>query len=77
MQINTQYLKNILKLKGFQLRDIASLLEIESVNLSHRVNNHKDFKLDEVKTISDYLELTDNELMEIFFPERRKLNEMV
>lgn len=68
MLINTHELKNTLKLKGFSVSDIATLLDLSRQNLSLRINNKTDFRLDEVQIISDYLELNDKEIINIFFP---------
>jgi DNA-binding Xre family transcriptional regulator len=55
--------------KGKSKKDIAQLLGVSMQTIYNKVNNVVDFKAQEVRAICDYLELTTEEMIEIFFAE--------
>ena len=65
--------KNILKLKlslkEKTQKDLAKALGLSKVSVSKKVNGLLRFSLPEVKKVKDYLDLTNDEVVEIFINE--------
>lgn len=53
--------------KGKNLKQIASMLNINNVTLWRKMNGESEFSREEIQVIKDALELTQNEAFEIFF----------
>ena len=67
--IQKNILKSKLSLKEKTQKDLAKALGLSKVSVSKKVNGLSRFSLPEVKKIKDYLELTDDEVVEIFINE--------
>lgn len=67
--IQKNILKSKLSLKEKTQKDLAKALGLSKVSVSKKVNGLLRFSLPEVKKIKDYLELTDDEVVEIFINE--------
>lgn len=67
--IQKNILKSKLSLKEKTQKDLAKVLGLSKVSVSKKVNGLSRFSLPEVKKIKDYLELTDDEVVEIFINE--------
>ena len=55
--------------KGKNLREVANVLNISSVTLWRKMNGESEFSREEIQTIKNMLNLTQNEAFEIFFAE--------
>ena len=55
--------------KGKNLKQIASMLNINNVTLWRKMNGESEFSREEIQTIKNMLNLTQNEAFEIFFAE--------
>ena len=64
---NTVKFEIILLSKGKTKKDIANVLGISLQALYNKINNVVDFKTREVDKIVEYLKLTIEEMIEIFF----------
>ena len=67
--IQKNILKSKLSLKEKTQKDLAKVLGLSKVSVSKKANGLSRFSLPEVKKIKDYLELTDDEVVEIFINE--------
>lgn len=65
--VNKQRLVDAIKARGLRLDFIAEKLEISRQTLSDKINNKKQFKLGEIQTLVKVLNLTPEEVDEIFF----------
>ncbi len=61
--------KYSIMVKGKNLREVASVLNISSVTLWRKMNGGSEFSREEIQTIKNMLNLTQNEAFEIFFAE--------
>ena len=61
--------KYSIMVKGKNLREVASVLNIISVTLWRKMNGESEFSREEIQTIKNMLNLTQNEAFEIFFAE--------
>ena len=64
--IQKNILKSKLSLKEKTQKDLAKALGLSKVSLSKKVNGLLRFSLPEVKKVKDYLDLTNDEVVEIF-----------
>ena len=64
--IQKNILKSRLSLKGKTQKDLAKALGLSKVSVSKKVNGLLRFSLPEVKKVKDYLDLTNDEVVEIF-----------
>lgn len=55
--------------KGKNLREVASVLNISNVTLWRKMNGESEFSREEIQTIKNMLNLTQDEAFEIFFAE--------
>lgn len=53
--------------KGYTAEKLAKKLGIGKTSMSYKMNDHKPFNLNEIKLIMNYLGLTNNDMLEIFF----------
>lgn len=53
--------------KNKSVKDVAKILNISDGSLYKRIRGENDFKCHEAKLIKDYLNLSEKELIEIFF----------
>ena len=67
--IQKNILKSRLSLKGKTQKDLAKTLGLSKVSISKKVNGTIKFSLNEVKKIKEYLNLTNDEVVEIFINE--------
>ena len=64
--IQKNILKSKLSLKEKTQKDLAKVLGLSKVSVSKKVNGLLRFSLPEVKKVKDYLDLTNDEVVEIF-----------
>lgn len=64
--IQKNILKSKLSLKEKTQKDLAKALGLSKVSVSKKVNGLLRFSLPEVKKVKDYLDLTNDEVAEIF-----------
>ena len=64
---DTTYLKVKMTIKGVTNRELARILGISECNFSRKLNNRTNWSVDQIKTVSKYLNLSDKELGKIFF----------
>ena len=64
--IQKNILKSKLSLKEKTQKDLAKALGLSKVSVSKKVNRLLRFSLPEVKKVKDYLDLTNDEVVEIF-----------
>ena len=67
--IQKNILKSKLSLKEKTQKDLAKVLGLSKVSVSKKVNGLSRFSLPEVKKVKDYLDLTNDEVVEIFINE--------
>ena len=67
--IQKNILKSKLSLKEKTQTDLAKALGLSKVSVSKKVNGLLRFSLPEVKKVKDYLDLTNDEVVEIFINE--------
>ena len=67
--IQKNILKSKLSLKEKTQKDLAKALGLSKVSVSKKVNGLLIFSLPEVKKVKDYLDLTNDEVVEIFINE--------
>ena len=67
--IQKNILKSKLSLKEKTQKDLAKSLGLSKVSVSKKVNGVLRFSLPEVKKVKDYLDLTNDEVVEIFINE--------
>ena len=67
--IQKNILKSKLSLKEKTQKDLAKALGLSKVSVSKKVNGLLRFSLPEVKKVKDYLDLTNDEVVEIFLNE--------
>ena len=67
--IQKNILKSKLSLKEKTQKDLAKALGLSKVSVSKKVNGLLRFSLPEVKKVKDYLDLTNDEVGEIFINE--------
>jgi DNA-binding XRE family transcriptional regulator len=67
---DTKKLEIVLLEKGKNKKDLANLLGVSLQTIYNKINNLVDFKTQEVKAITIFLELTHEKMMEIFFAEK-------
>lgn len=65
--VNKQRLVDAIKARGLRLDFIAEKLGISRQTLSDKINNKKQFKLGEIQTLVKVLNLTPEEVDDIFF----------
>lgn len=68
--IQKNILKSKLSLKEKTQKDLAKALGLSKVSVSKKVNGLLRFSLPEVKKVKDYLDLTNDEVVEIFINEK-------
>ena len=66
-QMNTKLLKSIMVLNDDNLFTLATHLGLSRQTLSLKIDGISDFRLNEVRGIRDKYQLSDSEVMEIFF----------
>ena len=64
--IQKNILKSKLSLKEKTQKDLTKALGLSKVSISKKVNGLLRFSLPEVKKVKDYLDLTNDEVVEIF-----------
>ena len=67
--IQKNILKSKLSLKEKTQKDLAKALGLSKVSVSKKVNGLLRFSLPEVTKVKDYLDLTNDEVVEIFINE--------
>lgn len=67
--IQKNILKSKLSLKEKTQKDLTKALGLSKVSISKKVNGLLRFSLPEVKKVKDYLDLTNDEVVEIFINE--------
>ena len=67
--IQKNILKSKISLKEKTQKDLAKALGLSKVSVSKKVNGLLRFSLPEVKKVKDYLDLTNDEVVEIFINE--------
>lgn len=65
--MNTNLLKSIMVLNGDNIKTLAQKLQMSRQTLSLKIDGINDFKLSEVKKICKIYELTENEMLKVFF----------
>lgn len=65
--MDTRLLKSILVLKGYKAQEIAAALKISRVTLYRKLELKNEFTRWEIKQLSEILELTPAEIIDIFF----------
>lgn len=65
--MNTNLLKSIMVLNGDNIKTLALKLNLSRQTLSLKIDGINDFKLSEVKKICKLYELTEKEMLQIFF----------
>ncbi|MCR5738905.1 MAG: hypothetical protein K6G43_03735 [Lachnospiraceae bacterium] len=64
---NTAKLNEIIRVSGLDRAFIAQMLGISSSSFENRVNGHREFKSADISIMRDLLNLSNDQLMEIFF----------
>lgn len=65
---NSLKLRSILLEKGFtQQNQIAELLGISDATFNYKLNNKREFKVSEIKKLTEILDLSNEQVNEIFF----------
>lgn len=64
---NTQLFKSYLVLRGITIQELSEMVDIPTSTLSNKINNKNDFKTSEVNAIAKKLDLTQEQIMEVFF----------
>lgn len=64
---DTKALEIVLLEKDKSKKDLAELLGVSMQTIYNKINNVVDFKTQEVKAITEFLQLTQEEMMAIFF----------
>ncbi|MBW9212826.1 MULTISPECIES: helix-turn-helix transcriptional regulator [Terrabacteria group] len=65
--MNTQELKGLLVAKGYTYSDISNKLGISLTAFTRKMNGVTQFKQDEIKNISSILNLSDSQIILVFF----------
>ena len=73
--MNLQKLKEIINEKGFKFDFIAKKLNITSETFSRKMNGKNEFKISEVKTLNELLNLNELEYKNIFLKDGCTLNQ--
>ena len=66
MKLDYKKIKKVIKEKGYRHDFIAKKMNISKLSLSYKLNCKIDFWTEEIKMLSDILDLTPQEKMEIF-----------
>ncbi len=64
---NTQLFKSYLVLRDITIQELSELVDIPVSTLSNKINNKNDFKAPEIDAIAEKLDLTQDQIMEVFF----------
>lgn len=64
---NTNLLKSVIVAKGYTQEQIAELLGLSNATFNYKLNNKTEFKASEIKKLSEFLHLTEEETCSIFF----------
>lgn len=64
---NTLKLRALMLEKGFTQGQLAKLLEISEQSLNYKINNKREFKASEIKTLVSLLHIPMEEVDRIFF----------
>ena len=67
MMTNTELLRGRIKDKGLKLGFIAESCNITRAGLAKKLNNETDFRAGEINVLKNVLDLTNDEVVEIFF----------
>lgn len=65
--MNLDKLKGKLKEKRLSYNKVAEILGVSTTTVNSKMNGETRFYLEEIRTLSDYLGLTDEEKVKIFF----------
>lgn len=65
--MNLDKLKGKLKEKRLSYQKVAEILGVSTTTVSNKMNGETRFYLEEIRTLSEYLELSDEEKVKIFF----------
>lgn len=60
-------LEYILKKKGYNFTNMAEVLGIKKPSMSYRLNGKVQFSREEIITVAKWLELTEQEVIDVFF----------
>lgn len=66
---DSRKLKAVIMEKGYTQEQIAKLAGMSHPTFNYKVNNKVEFKASEIHTISSLLDLTKQQVMDIFFAE--------
>lgn len=64
---NTFKLKALMLEHGYNNESIAKYLKISKQSFSMKINNHREFKISEIIMLATLFNLTNNEIVTIFF----------
>lgn len=64
---NTQLFKSYLVLCDITIQELSELVDIPVSTLSNKINNKNAFKAPEIDAIAEKLDLTQDQIMEVFF----------
>lgn len=65
--MNSNLLKSVMVLNGDNIKTLSQKLNVSRQTLSLKIDGYSDFKLSEVKKICVLYELTENQMLQIFF----------
>lgn len=64
---NTALLREKIEESGYKMRFIAKKMGITYQGLLNKINNRSEFRANEIQVLYNFLRLTDEERVEIFF----------
>ena len=67
---DTLKLKAKIMEKGMNIQSLSKEMQLSANALSNKINNKKDFKVSEIWTIKDLFQLSNNDIISIFFAEK-------
>lgn len=65
--VNTRQLKAAIAGKGFTQAEVATKIGISKASFNYKILNRHDFKLNEVKSLCDLLDISNDAMTAIFF----------
>ena len=67
---DTLKLKAKIMEKGMNIQSLSKEMQLSANALSNKINNKKDFKVSEIWAIKDLFQLSNNDIISIFFAEK-------